>query len=78
MSQGAIVAVTLELEAGAEPIMGSARVDDGPPRSFCGWLALTSLLNAAATGRKTAPQGGGRCQREATHLPERTVQRRTA
>ena len=48
MLGGQTVAVAIEFQLDAEPIKGSLRVAAGPPTPFRGWLALTSLLQAAA------------------------------
>jgi hypothetical protein len=48
MLGGQTVAVAIEFQLDAEPIKGSLRVAARPPTPFRGWLALTSLLQAAA------------------------------
>ena len=46
--------ITLELEAGADPIRGSIEHVDGTRQSFWGWLELIDELDRVAAGKPVA------------------------
>jgi hypothetical protein len=48
--------ITLELDAGADPIRGSVEHADGSRRSFWGWLELMDELRAVAASQPTRPR----------------------
>jgi hypothetical protein len=41
------VKVSVELEAGAEPVSGTVQVEDGPARPFIGWIELARAIERA-------------------------------
>lgn len=52
--------VTLELEAGADPIRGSIEHADGTHQSFWGWLELIDELGRVAADKPMQPAQPGR------------------
>ena len=48
MSSASNVRITLEVEAGADPIRGSLEQSDGRSQPFWGWLELIEALQRAA------------------------------
>lgn len=55
MANGANPRITVELEAGADPIRGSIDHGDGHPVSFWGWLELIEELGRAAAAGAAEP-----------------------
>jgi hypothetical protein len=49
--------VTIEFELDSEPIAGSLQHSDGRTTVFDGWIELVSLLQAAATTRRSEADG---------------------
>jgi len=57
--------ITLELEAGADPIRGSVEHADGRRQAFWGWLELIEEL------RRVATTPCARAERPQPHTPSR-------
>lgn len=41
------VKVSVELQAGAEPVAGTVQVEGGPTQPFIGWIELTHAIERA-------------------------------
>ena len=55
MSTARNARITVELEAGAEPIRGSIEHPDGSRRRFWGWLELSEALHRLASDEPDRP-----------------------
>jgi hypothetical protein len=70
MSSATNPRITLELEAGADPIRGSIELADGTRQSFWGWLELIDELGRVAADQPKPPTQPGRAHTQQSPQPD--------